>query len=238
MLRDRDAYILFYARDDAGGMGGTPKRKADSAFAEDLPSSSPPKKMRNGLEKMNGSSPLNPQRTLDDDDSRPKSSPQPSREPLKSMPNGNLTTQPSKFQQAYVHSPNGLNRKPSPKSPKRQTPQVIRGAGTSFFKDLNTHNHTQSPTSNDDKPAQPRPTAKHTPKPLKTTSINPYAYTDKDPFYHGAMHSQQRRAPKYPGIQSAIQPGANKAFMDNTAARRDEFGIKIAKTKRKDAMRK
>jgi hypothetical protein len=236
VLRDRDAYILFYAREEATGMGRPPKRKAGIAFANDVPIT-PPKKVYNTIEKSNGTSNGKHMVSDDEDDNSGthKLTPQKSREPLESMAN---RVQGQSFREERTYAkPNGFGgrRAQATSQTQSQPPQVIRGAESQFFKDLDKHNHPSQSTASRDNDkgvrAQSRPTlTKHSPAPLQITSHNPYA-ADKDPFYTGAIQSQQRR-PNYPGIASQLQPGVTSSFNRDDRklgikAQRDGLGIRL-----------
>jgi hypothetical protein len=129
VIRDRDAYILLYAREEASGMERPPKRKAGIAFANDVPIA-PPKKVYNAIEKPNGTSNGKHIVSNDEDDNSGthKLTPQKPREPLESMAN---KVQGQSFREERTYAkPNGFGgRRPqAPSQAQSQPPEVIRGA--------------------------------------------------------------------------------------------------------------
>jgi hypothetical protein len=176
VLRDRTAYILFYARDSHGTVV--------ESLSNDISLPSTPKlaAMSPVVSSERLAAQLSPKPTI----IRPPT-------PHQSNPLKRPSESPG------LVSPAKRSRHSKPYSPKHIPPPSVR---SKFFDDLNKHN----PPS----------------RQLKVTSTNPYT---SDPFVVGAMSP-----PRFPGIQSAITPGANNAFERD----RVKWGIKV---KRKDAMR-
>jgi hypothetical protein len=264
VLRDRNAYLLFYARDDLGN--GVGRRTGLIASANDTLSSPSTNKLVNGAKRMNGSSSSPGQKRLLDEEQLNGESPPKrlrvsdneeehrdnhkaaSRQPLKTVIDGNMDPQIPTIHRTYTKpTPTITNGHTQPRldslsrsvnrpySPK-QIPRDV-GGSKKFFREV--HNLPQ-PTS---KPLQERVgTPKHKIKALETTTFNVYANV-RDPFVEGAMKGQQRKSqprPSYPGISSAIVPGANREFERNSgmkngmSSQRDILGVKV---RRRDAMR-
>lgn len=248
VLRDRDAYILFYARDDSGGSpessegsvkasndasGPSPTKKLVNGFTEtSRPSSSGQKRSLD--EDRKTESPSKRPRPSDDEDEHPKSQPakrEKSREPLATVANGFLspasprTTDPfiwKPFQAPNVQRPKQLSKTPpqfsSPKPDIRHPYKTFQ-----FSKD--------SGQQRSGKPS-------HRITPLLTTESNPYV--ESDPFAAGVYLGQQRQnekqksqhpRPKYPGIGSQLVPGSTQAFsrQEKTLAQRSDLGIRFNK---------
>lgn len=262
-MRDHSAYILFYARDDPPR--GTHRRAKSTNSVGTISSTPSAPRQINGVNKVNGSSvspgqkrlleeekpndespPKRPR--LSDNDNEPQSHKPISREPLKTIVNGDMDSQipmirptVTKPSPSYTNGHSqprldsltrSVNRPYSPKQIPRNT-----GGSSKFFDTL--HNVPQHKV----KPTEERIGApKHRIKALETTTTNIYARST-DPFVEGAMKSQIRKSqarPAYPGISSAIVPGANREFnrdsgmKNGLSNKRDMLGVKV---RRKDAMR-
>jgi hypothetical protein len=250
VLKDRDAYILFYARDDSGG---TPRRSEEmDIVSEHFLTPLQTKKPANGLsetsrlsssgqkrsfnEDRTTESPSKRPRLSDDEDSHPKSKmakDAKSREPLKTVTNGFIspaslqTAEPvswKSLQPPNVQRPNPPSKLP-PQSPLSKSDIPRPEKNIQFSKDP-TRQRSGKPN--------------HKITPLLTTDANPYA--DTDPFAAGVYLGQQRQSekqkshgirPKYPGIGSQLVPGSNRDFMrtEKTLAQRSDLGIRLNKNR-------
>jgi len=242
VLKDKNAYILFYARDD-GGHGGSVNGSPSSMPTTPLQST-----LSNGVRKMNGTTTASPKREAEDSD---RDSPPPAkrqrtsdveadedtstpstkvvREPLKPVTkpvNKQSFVRPSDFTPGTYNrsSLNGSNskrpageiRSAQVQRPSQQPPRIISGAECRFFKEI--------------EPKAPKQNGTHLKaRSLETTTRNPYLDdNDKDPFVTGAMIAQRRKGNRFPGLAPAIVPGETRSFNNKVD------GIKH---KRKDSMR-
>ena len=242
VLKDKDAYILFYARDDGGHGGsvnGTPNGRLTTPLQSPLSRS---------VSKMNGGTTASAKRPADDSDhyspspaKRPRTSDdevaegnsatsiKAVREPLKSVTKHEFrpsVLRPSNVTHGTQYRPslNGFESKrfaneiPATQIRRsvQQPPKIISGAECRFFKEI--------------EPKAPKQNGTHSKaRSFETTTRNPYLDdNDNDPFVTGAMIAQQRKGLKFAGIVSAIVPGETRSFNNKVD------GIKH---KRKDSMR-
>jgi hypothetical protein len=253
VLRDRDAYILFYAREDPGmAKRSIPTSPATKSFngVEDQPLSSPGTKRQ--LDEDEPESPN--KRTKVSDDNEPDDfGLKIQREPLKSVTNGNSQSHGPTIPKSYSKPLNGtytksatqlsqpIRRPYSPKSfphpieKRHSVPQVLRGAETGFMRSVHGI-PIQRPTSEPNPKSTSHQNSKNISK-SRTDSIseifdqesfskpkkhrvstqlellNKGPHSEEDPFVVGAQIGERRR-PRYPGIVSAIRPGATKTFTE------------------------
>lgn len=266
MLKDSDAYILFYARDDPARDIG--KVEVASNGLHSSPSITKP----NGLG-VNGSSgkkrPMEEstdsrskrQRQSDDedDDLEITPSPQISSKSLTSINKRNIPAKPlATTQRTYgnnlsnnydqislhttTHKPYGPKVIPTP--PKPNPLQVTRGSESRFFQQLSQHDNLPKSTTNQQQPStkkqNPRPQPPKRPtNQLETTSINPYIPDpDKDPFAHGFSGGQRGFPVRYPGVASQLRPGATSSFLNDRGSSHSMLSNNDGiKIKRRDKMR-
>src|SRR5438105_3921873 len=252
VLLDRDAYILFYARDDRRS-GSTPsgdkerstnslsspllvKKPVNGFIGPERPSAS--KQKRPLDEDRETESPSKRLRLSDDENDSPKphAKSEKIREPLKTVTNGDLSSASPQRPQVSGQSrgkPSQLRNFERPKQtsnipatyPPNKTATSHLGATSLHFRgDPATSQRSGKPI--------------HRINPLQTTSSNPYV--DSDPFAAGVLLGQQRQSekqksqarPKFPGIGSQLTPGSNQAFLDHkTLSRRNDLGIQIDKNR-------
>jgi hypothetical protein len=156
-----------------------------------------------------------------------------SREPLKTVINGNPSSSSPRQSGQNSGKPFQPHSSERPKLPHQShlsypppKTAISRPGATDvhFTRDPATSQRSGKPT--------------HRINPLQTTNSNPYA--DNDPFAAGVLLGQQRQSekqkshprPKFPGIGSQLTPGSNKAFLQNkTLSRRNDLGIEFDKNR-------
>jgi hypothetical protein len=249
VLKDKDVYILFYARDDSGGK---PYRSEEMATeSNEFQTPLQKKTLANGFSETNGTSSSGQKRSFDEDSgtASPPKRPKYTRS-LRDV-EGRLPQSP----QAKEKTPLKLSTNAF------VSPAIIKTAGpisSKPFQPLNVQRPSiftafiQTPSSKPDMslpeknnqfskdPTQQRSgKPNHKITPLLTTDSNPYA--DTDPFADGVFIGQQRQSekqkshvrPRYPGIGSQLVPGSNRAFTRNekTLAQRSGLGIEFDKNR-------
>ena len=249
VLLDRDAYILFYARDDKRS-GSTPsgdkerstnslsspllaQRPVNGFIGPERPSAS--KQKRPFDEDRETESPSKRLRLSDDenDSLKPHAKSEKIREPLKTVTNGDLSSA----------SPQVSRQSSGKPSQPRNFEQPKQASNThAFYPPLKTATSRLGAPGlhfrGDPATSQRSGKSIHRINPLQTTSSNPYV--DSDPFAAGVLLGQLRQSekqksqgrPKFPGIGSQLTPGSNQAFLDHkTLSRRNELGIQIDKNR-------